>query len=130
MKLELISMDCEKPPVVLDQFPVIVGLDPGSDLCLDDSSMGHYQCMIDASDGLLTVYDLGTKTGTTINGMRIVKKAPLMPGDELGIGKNHFMVLYSDGSAQPSRRLNDHEVHGVSGPPALPHRHRRSAVPV
>ena len=28
MKLELISVDQHKRPIVLDQFPVIVGLDP------------------------------------------------------------------------------------------------------
>ncbi len=61
MKLELISVDQHKPPIVLDQFPVIVGLDPGADVCLDDSSVGHYQCMIDHSDGELMVWDLGTK---------------------------------------------------------------------
>ena len=28
MKLELINVDRQKPPIVLRQFPVIVGLDP------------------------------------------------------------------------------------------------------
>jgi hypothetical protein len=39
VKLELVNLDRQKPPVVPDQFPVIVGLDPSDDLCLDDSSV-------------------------------------------------------------------------------------------
>ena len=104
MKLELANVDRQKPPIVLDQFPVIVGLDPSADVCLDDSSVGHYQCMIDRSDGVLMVWDLGTKVGTTINGVRISQKAPLMSGDELGIGRNRFVAHYED-AAQPRRRV-------------------------
>jgi pSer/pThr/pTyr-binding forkhead associated (FHA) protein len=106
MKLKLTNVDQHKPPVVLDQFPVIVGLDPGADLCLDDSSVGHYQCMIDHSDGELMVWDLGTKAGTFINGHRVSPKAPLRPGDELAFGKSRFTVHYDDGSrpSTPDRR--------------------------
>ena len=103
MKLELVSVDRQKPPIVLDQFPVIVGLDPGADVCLDDSSLGHYQCMIDHSDGTLMVWDLGTKVGTWINGVRVAKKAPLQSGDELAVGRSRFLVHYEDDLAKPPR---------------------------
>jgi pSer/pThr/pTyr-binding forkhead associated (FHA) protein len=121
MKLELISVDRQKPSIILDQFPVIVGLDPGADICLDDSSVGHYQCMIDDGDGVLTVWDLGTKLGTVINGVRIVQKAPLMSGDEIGIGRNCFVVRYGDG--KPPRR----EEHDARGTIRL-HRRRQPAA--
>jgi pSer/pThr/pTyr-binding forkhead associated (FHA) protein len=119
MKLELVSTDRDKAPIVLDQFPVIVGFDRTADVCLDDSSVGHYQCMIDDSDGVLTVYDLGTRIGTMINGARISKKATLIPGDELSIGKNCFRAYYGE----RSKKLDDST--GRSSP-----RHRRTAVPV
>ncbi|MEN6407446.1 MAG: FHA domain-containing protein [Thermoguttaceae bacterium] len=117
MKLELIHLDSEKPSIVLDQFPVIVGLDPGADICLDDSAIGHYQCMIDDADGLLTVWDLGTKLGTVINGVRISQKATLRPGDEIGIGRHRFLANFGD--EKPSR----HGSHDV-----LDRYSRRSAV--
>ena len=128
MKLELIRLDRQKPPLVLQQFPVIVGLDRGADICLDDSSVGHYQCMIDESDGLLTVWDLGTKLGTFINGVRISPTALLMPGDELTIGKNRFLVRY-DGPVKLPRQTEDDERPG-SRPPALPYRRRQPAAQV
>jgi predicted component of type VI protein secretion system len=102
MKLKLISGDPNAPAIVLDQFPVIVGLDPGADVCLDDSSVGHYQCMIDYSDGLLMVWDLGTKAGTFINGTRVSPKSPLQHGDEITFGKSRF-TAECDGAAKPSR---------------------------
>jgi pSer/pThr/pTyr-binding forkhead associated (FHA) protein len=111
MKLELRSVDQHKSPIVLEEFPVIVGLDPSADICLDDSSVGHYQCMIDHSDGELMVWDLGTKTGTLINDVRVSPKAPLHSGDELTIGKNRFVVHFGDAAksrpAMPAHRRRE-----------------------
>ena len=127
MKLELINVDRQKPPIVLRQFPVIVGLDPGADVCLDDSAVGHYQCMIDYSDGGLMVWDLGTRSGTFINGDRISPNAPLLSGDELAFGKNRFLVRYDGGEVRPPKDAK-HDAHGGSRPPAAPHRRRQPAV--
>ena len=128
MKLELINMDQHKSPIMLDQFPVIVGLDPGADVCLDDSSLGHYQCMIDHSDGELMVWDLGTKSGTFVNGERVSPKAPLRPGDELAFGKSRFLVRYDSGNAKPSRPRED--AHGGVRPSPPSRRQRQRAVSV
>jgi pSer/pThr/pTyr-binding forkhead associated (FHA) protein len=129
MKLELISLDRQKPPITLQQFPVIVGLDRGADVCLDDSSIGHYQCMIDDAEGVLTVWDLGTKAGTFINGQRIVQKAPLMPGDELAMGKTRFVAQYENGAAK-----SKHARHDAAGSPRYsapaPAHCRRPTAPV
>ena len=107
MKLELISVDSKKSPIVLHQFPVIVGLDPGADVCLDDSSVGHYQCMIDQSDGELMVWDLGTRSGTLVNGVRVSPKAPLRSGDELSFGKHCFIVRHDAGPVRPLRSTRE-----------------------
>ena len=114
MKLELTVVDQDKPSIVLDQFPVIVGLDPGADVCLDDSSVGHYQCMIDHSDGELMVWDLGTKAGTFVNGHRVSPKLPLRPGDELAFGKSRFVVHYDTATTRPSWGENAREMAAVS----------------
>jgi pSer/pThr/pTyr-binding forkhead associated (FHA) protein len=128
MKLKLTNVDQHKPPVVLDQFPVIVGLDPGADLCLDDSSVGHYQCMIDHSDGELMVWDLGTKAGTFINGCRVSPKAPVRPGDELAFGKSRFLVHYDNGARPPKPGPNDAD--DGSRPSAPDRRPRREKAPL
>ena len=132
MNLELTHVDCqsEKPSIVLNQFPVIVGPDPGADICLDDSSVGHYQCMIDDSDGVLMVWDLGTKLGTTINGARIVQKAPLRSGDEIGIGKNRFVAHYGDDDAAQRRRASHDDERAAALPPASSQRRRQAMAQV
>ncbi len=104
MKLELIDIDRQKPPIVLHQFPVIVGFDPAADICLDDSAVGHYHCMIDFGNVGLMVWDLGTRSGTFINGARVCQNAPLRSGDELSFGKNRLLVRYEDGPSKPPKR--------------------------
>jgi pSer/pThr/pTyr-binding forkhead associated (FHA) protein len=116
MKLELINVDRDKPPIVLHQFPVIVGLDRGADICLDDSAVGHYQCMIDFGDDGLMVWDLGTRSGTFINGVRVSQNAPLQSGDELAFGKNRFLVYCGDDTVKSPKRA----AHGRRREPALP----------
>lgn len=118
MKLELISEDPKRPPIVLKQFPVIVGLDPGADVCLDDSSLGHYQCMIDDSDGTLMVWDLGTRSGTFVNGVRVHQKSPLESGDLLSFGKHHLEVRYASNLARP-RSANGKSRAALAPSPAL-----------
>ena len=126
MKLELIPVDRQKPPIVLDQFPVIVGLDRGADICLDDSSVGHYQCMIDDGDGVLTVWDLGTNAGTLINGVRVAPMSQIMPGDEISIGKNRFVAHYDGAVKSPGRA--EHDRQSASRTAVASHRRRQPAA--
>jgi pSer/pThr/pTyr-binding forkhead associated (FHA) protein len=129
MKLELISEDRQKPSIVLQEFPVIVGLDPGADVCLDDSAIGHYQCMIDDSDGILTVWDLGARFGTFINGVRVVPRTPLMPGDQLTMGKTRFVAQYETAAAKPPKH-GPHDSPGNSRHSAPAHRCHQPAAQV
>lgn len=104
MKIELIDINAGRPRIVVDQLPVILGLSPSADICLDDSAIGHYQCMIDQSDGQLMVWDLGTKLGTWVNGTRVSRKSSLAPGDRLTIGKSTFAVHFPAEHGRPPRR--------------------------
>jgi pSer/pThr/pTyr-binding forkhead associated (FHA) protein len=128
MKLELTCTDSRKKRFVVDQFPVIVGLDPGADICLDDSAVGHYQCMIDNDDEGLMVWDLGTKTGIYINGLRVQQKTPLLPGDELTIGRNSFVVHYDSPDAQHHRHVTTTPKPEARPPHSPPARRREPAI--
>jgi predicted component of type VI protein secretion system len=79
--------------IKLHQFPVIIGRGANGVVSLDDSSIGHYQCMIDKDADGFMIWDLGTKDGTIINGQRIHKNMPLRHGDEIIIGSNSFTAL-------------------------------------
>ena len=92
MILEL-SHENQQKSIKLQQFPVIIGQGKDGDVVsLDDSSIGHYQCMIDRhSDGFI-VWDLGTRLGTIINGIPIKENTLLLQGDQLMIGEHRFTV--------------------------------------
>jgi pSer/pThr/pTyr-binding forkhead associated (FHA) protein len=94
MTLELSS---QAKSIILRQFPIIIGHGINGDVVsLNDSSIGHYQCMIDKNDNYFTVWDLGTQSGTIINGQRISKTTPLLHGDEITIGSSSFRVLIGE----------------------------------
>ena len=76
---------------VLDHLPATIGRQPKAAVRLDDRRVSHFQCRIDAQDGLLTVLDLGSVSGTFVNGVRRAL-ATLLPGDRLTIGETDFLV--------------------------------------
>ena len=92
MRLELSHPDPQQS-IELLQFPIIIGLNPKTKVVsLDDSSIGHYQCMIDRHEDRFMVWDLGTQLGTKINGVRISGNTILSHGDILAVGENQFVV--------------------------------------
>ncbi len=70
--------------------------------------------MIDDGDEGLMVWDLGTQAGTFINGQRVKNKTPLLPGDELAIGRSTFAVHYDHPAPKPQRHV---------APPPMPEAH-------
>lgn len=77
----------------LQRFPTVVGRDGGADVQLADPNVSHFHCVLDSIEGVLVVRDLGSRTGTHINGMR-VSEAQLLPGDRLSLGPTTFEVEY------------------------------------
>lgn len=101
MRVELTNTDDPEHKIVLEKLPAMLGQDACAEVRLEDSWVGRYQCVIDQEGDRLVVLDLGSKTGTYIDGMR-VRKAHLMPGDTLTIGRTNFLVDYSCGSDEPA----------------------------
>lgn len=65
---------------------VKVGKDPRSHLRVDDESASRMHAVIEvASASDITLIDLGTDPGTTVNGQR-VNKCKIRPGDQIQIG--------------------------------------------
>jgi pSer/pThr/pTyr-binding forkhead associated (FHA) protein len=90
MKVKLISADAE---IVLNDLPVMIGRNNTADVRLDDADTGEFHCIIEQDDSRLSVADITGGVGTFVNGHRI-KRAALMPGDRLGVGRSNFTVHY------------------------------------
>jgi pSer/pThr/pTyr-binding forkhead associated (FHA) protein len=93
MKIELIGTESPYRRIVIDKLPAVVGRAASAEVCLNDSFVGSYQCIIEQGDEGIVVWDLGTRTGTFVNGVRI-RRGPLMPGDTLTVGRTDFIVQY------------------------------------
>jgi pSer/pThr/pTyr-binding forkhead associated (FHA) protein len=57
-----------------------------TDAYLDDPQVSHLHAALIAEDEQLAVEDLGSRSGTTVNGMRVHTRQPLRMGDVVGFG--------------------------------------------
>ncbi len=80
---------------VLHEGNVTVGRHPESDIFLNDVTVSRHHCRFSVSSESLTVEDSGSTNGTYVNDAR-VDRANLSPGDELLIGRFHFVVAHGD----------------------------------
>lgn len=93
MRVELIGAGTSSRRILLERLPVVLGRDDRVEVHIDDSWVGSKQCIIDREGDTLRVLDLGSRTGTFVNGRR-VKRATLYPGDRLVLGRTEFIVQY------------------------------------
>ena len=93
MKVELVTVDPTRR-IVLDTLPAMIGRDANAEVNVDDSFVGNYHCIVDKEGDTLRVLDLGSRTGTFVNGHRVRRAAVLMPGDRLTVGRTSFVVQY------------------------------------
>jgi pSer/pThr/pTyr-binding forkhead associated (FHA) protein len=75
----------------LAELPVLIGQDPEAQIALGDPRLEYLHCMISAVNDRLVLWDLGTASGTFVNG-RPVTRVPLSPGDRLRIGVTEFFL--------------------------------------
>lgn len=72
-----------------------VGRHPESDIFLNDVTVSRHHCRFVAQGDNLTVEDSGSTNGTYLNDER-VDSAPLQAGDEVLVGRFHFVVAHGD----------------------------------
>ncbi|NLY00643.1 MAG: FHA domain-containing protein [Rhodopirellula sp.] len=84
------------------RLPVLLGSSRKSDIRLVDESVNGLHCMIDRTGGSWTVRDLVTKSGTYLNGARIME-AVLMAGDQLTLGRTSLRI-HIDRPSPPRKR--------------------------
>jgi hypothetical protein len=75
---------------------IAVGRHPESDILLDDVTVSRHHCRFLCEEESLVVEDAGSTNGTYVNESR-VDRAALGPGDEVLIGRFHFIVAKGDG---------------------------------
>ena len=75
--------------------PVVVGRSTDTDLQLTDTFVSSHHARFLAGAQGLSLEDLGSTNGTTVNGEAVVGQVWLRPGDEVAIGDSTFAVEVS-----------------------------------
>lgn len=66
---------------------VLIGSGPSAVLRLDDAAVSSIHAVVKVgAEGALTIIDLGSEAGTTVNGSEVTEAVALKSGDVLGIG--------------------------------------------
>jgi pSer/pThr/pTyr-binding forkhead associated (FHA) protein len=80
---------------VLTPGNTTVGRHPESDIFLNDVTISRQHCRFLLGEGKLVVEDSGSTNGTYVNDAR-VDEAQLRAGDEVVVGRFHFLVAHGD----------------------------------
>ena len=80
---------------VLPEGNVTVGRHPESDIFLNDVTVSRHHCRFSVGADTLSVEDSGSTNGTYVNDSR-VDSSDLNPGDEVIVGRFHFVVAHGD----------------------------------
>ena len=73
----------------------IIGRDRGSAVELTDPAVSRRHAIIRSQSGGNVVYDLASKTGTSVNGSKL-KGARLITGDRIAIGHTELRLMRPD----------------------------------
>lgn len=94
-------------PIVLVKDMTLVGRKEDCDLRLDHKSVSKLHCVIVKTDGLLLLRDLGSTNSTRVNGQR-VRRAALLPNDQLTIANFKFKVYFGEDEVVPPDEFTQH----------------------
>ena len=81
------------PPVELTKDLTLVGRTEDCDVRFEHKSVSKLHCVLVKTDGLVLLRDLGSTNGTRVNGQR-VRRAALLPGDNLAVANVKFVVKF------------------------------------
>ncbi len=109
MRAQLIPLEGGEPIDIVKDMTV-VGRKEDCDLRLDHKSISKMHCVIVKTDGLLLLRDLGSTNGTRVNGQR-VRRAALLPNDQLTIAGFKYRVWFGPDEAPPPVPTHEHTQH-------------------
>jgi pSer/pThr/pTyr-binding forkhead associated (FHA) protein len=109
MRAQLVPLEGGTPIDIVKDM-TLVGRKEDCDLRLEHKSVSKMHCVIVKTDGLLLLRDLGSTNGTRVNGQR-VRRAALLPNDQLSIANYKFRVSLGPDAPPPPADAGEHTQH-------------------
>lgn len=92
--LAMVEMD-GRALTPMDERTILIGRRPGCDITLDSPAVSNTHAVIFESDGKRYVRDLGSRTGTQVNGKTVHQQA-IEIGDQIKIGSTTLRYIAAD----------------------------------
>jgi len=84
----------------LDAQGLLIGRDPACQIALDDDVVSRQHCRITPDGDRALFEDLGSVNPALVNGRPLIN-ASMIPGDEINLGKNQFILVRHDHGQLP-----------------------------
>lgn len=78
-------------PLLTNQ--VSIGRDPASDIFINNAEVSRHHAVVTQQANGYAIEDQGSMNGTIVDGKRLIQSYPLIPGDEIKLGKNVTLVF-------------------------------------
>ncbi len=95
---QLVDLATDKS-YALNSNSILIGRQPGLDICLESRAIGRRHCKISTAEGSYFIEDLNSKNGTFINDKQLVTgvSATLKSGDKLRIANRELIFVNQSG---------------------------------
>jgi pSer/pThr/pTyr-binding forkhead associated (FHA) protein len=128
--LQIFLRDGRSIDAVHDSDSILIGSGPSAVLRLDDSSVSSIHAVIKVTpDGIVTVIDLGSEAGTTVNGHGVSEPVKLKVGDQIGVGGARIVVTQLGSAAARAPKAHVLADTDITAPSTQRPASVRSAMP-
>lgn len=93
--------------------PVLIGRGAQCGLRISNWRVGRQHARLVREDANIVLEDLGTLAGTMVNGVRVVRHAPVLPDDDILIGPCRLRVQWASSGAVPPADAQAREPHDL-----------------
>ncbi len=82
-------------PIPLLKKSLLMGRRESCDIVLRFANVSAHHCQLLCEGGYWYVKDMNSKNGTKVNGVRVISRKLLQPGDTLAVAKHSYDVVYA-----------------------------------
>lgn len=104
IRLKIKTPDGKSAESSFDADSVLIGSGPSAVLRLEDPEVSSIHAVIKVTpEGVVTIIDLGSEAGTTVNGAPVTEPVTLKQGDQIQVGRVSIVLESAVGASAPAK---------------------------